>query len=99
MDYPDPKRHPKHYEAHEAAPVDVGDKVNIKSVAGAGWLDEDDLPNYEVVSIDPPNGLSCRNDYVLRVRHDNPPYMADGFSDTVLCTQLRRGKSWDTIDN
>lgn len=96
--YPDETRHPQAYRAHEAAPVAVGDEVRVHMVEGGGpWRDEFPI-RYEVKRIDAPNGLSVRNDYVLRAHHEDPPYMADGFGDTVLLTQLRRGESWEVIE-
>jgi hypothetical protein len=94
--FPDPELHRATYEAHEAAPVEPGDEVVVTAGAGTG----DALPlRYEVRSISPPDGLSPRNEYVLRVFHPDPPYMADGVRDSRLCEQQRRGEWWHVPDD
>jgi len=85
-------------KAEDSAPVEIGDEVLIHMISGCGaWSDKFPL-TYEVISISPPQGLSCRNDYILRVRHEDPPYMADGYSDSTICEQLRRGNSWEVAN-
>ncbi|QIB79082.1 hypothetical protein G3A49_13450 [Haloferax volcanii] len=99
-DYPDPTRHPSAYRAHEAAPADTGDEVVIHMVEGGGAF-RDGFPVLGTVRrIDEPNGLSPRNDYVLRVHipDEQAHFMADGHGTTTILTQLRRGKSWVTLD-
>lgn len=84
--------------ATESAPVEPGDEVLVHMVEGAGFCKDEFPIRYTVRTVDAPNGLSWTNDYVLRVHHPNPPYMAEGFGDTALLTQEYRGEFWETTE-